>query len=100
MLTDHETPDRPGSSGPTVPWYPQRAPGWATSPSETEYEVYSRLRRGAMNPLYMDSRGEHDALCHNVCSGSVQRGLSAIRLRAFVLLARAVRPDSGKTLSR
>ena len=53
-----------------------------------------------MNPLYIDTWRGYDAL-RRVGSGSVQRGLSAIRPmeRGFDTAGR-VWPDGGKTLLR
>ena len=98
-ITHHET-DRPGSSDATVPWCLRRPPnGWV---SETHTRCVSTAMTRCNEPPIRYVCTAHDALRHRrVGSGSVQRGLSALRLPAWCYLAqRRVEPDGGKTLLR
>jgi hypothetical protein len=94
-VTHHETADRPGPSDVTVPWCLRRPPnGWV---SETYPAcVSTALTRCNESP---NIRYVWLKMTRCVVSGSVQRGLSAIRPagRGFDTAA-PVRPDGGKTL--
>ena len=96
-VTHHETADRPGSSDATVPWCFRRPPnGWV---SETLPAcVSTALTRCIESP---NIRYVWLKMTRCVVSGSVQRGLSAIRLHPSRYLARRhVKPNGGKTLLR
>ena len=93
--THRETEDRPGSSAAIVPWYLCRPPnGWGSE--QRLRRVSTPLTRCIESPFYLICVL---AMTRRVASGSVQRGLSAIRLHPSRYLARRhVKPDGGKTL--
>jgi len=95
VVTHRETEERPGSSDAIVPWCCRRPPnGWDSE--QRIRRVPTALTRCIESPFYLICVL---AMTRRVASGSVQRGLSAIRLQPSHSLAqRAVEPDDGKTL--
>ena len=97
VVTHRETEDRPGSSAATVPWCCRRPPnGWDSQ--QHLRRVPTALTRCIESPFYLIGVL---AMTRRVVSGSVQRGLSAIRPVRFGFdTAVLVQPDGGKTLLR